>query len=115
MNNDYIFGAPRPPGTSAVESHVASPITYGPFYTKDEQIASLKVQVERLTGELAEYTQLKKYAASLGQRTYFDLHAKNERLRAHLKELIEYIELDSEYPYSMIYEARSALEPEVKS
>lgn len=34
-----------------------SPIAYGPFYTKDEQIASLKAQVDKLTKERDEWAR----------------------------------------------------------
>jgi hypothetical protein len=36
---------------------------------------------DRLRAELAEWNELKKYAKSLGQKTYLELHAANERLR----------------------------------
>jgi hypothetical protein len=77
-------------------------------------------------GEICQVCGLRYYARSMGGPNMcsacdcgFSGHAlieaqraEIERLRTHLKELIEYIELDSEYPYSMIQNARSALEPE---
>ncbi len=41
----------------------------------------------QLKAELAEFTELKEYAKSLGQETYLELHARNERLRGALESI----------------------------
>lgn len=46
-------------------------------------------EIERLRAELREFTELKEYAKSLGQETYLELHADNERLRASRNDAIE--------------------------
>lgn len=52
-------------------------LDFCPLCTRDER--------DRLRTELAEWNRLKAYAASLGQRTYLDLHAENDRLRAEIE------------------------------
>lgn len=52
------------------------------------ELNAAKAEIERLRAELKEFTELKEYAKSLDQETYLELHAKNERLRAALKNII---------------------------
>jgi hypothetical protein len=72
----------------------ADPMDATEIYTKtrDEianvregRISELADENRQLRAELKEFNELKEYAKSLGQETYLELHAKNERLRKTLQ------------------------------
>lgn len=65
---------------------------------------TLRAEIARLRSELQEFTELKEYAKSLGQETYLELHAKNERLRAALEWITEHHDVQA-----MLTKAREAL------
>jgi hypothetical protein len=64
-----------------------------------EKLARAIAAIPDMVRELTEFRKLKEYAKSLGQETYLELHAENDRLRALNDELVE-----------ALVEARHALE-----
>jgi hypothetical protein len=57
--------------------------------SRNEMITLLQ-EIDRLRAELAEFTRLKEYAKSLGQRTYLEINAENAELREALTEFAEF-------------------------
>jgi cell division protein FtsB len=49
----------------------------------------LQNKLDSLHTELAEWNELTRYAKSLGQKTYLEIHAENDRLRAQNEKLSE--------------------------
>ena len=77
----------------------------------DNDMREAADEIERLRDELAEFHELQKYAKSLNQETYLELHAKNERLRSALEEIFQ---LDHDLygqPNKYAVIARKALTP----